>query len=1053
MDSCFHIELLGPPLMSWQGRPFTLLRRQARAVLYYLAHDLQPAAREQLLFLLWPDVPQTEARRNLTRLLSYIQKALPHAELVQTRQDTITLSGALVQVDTDQFGQLAGRDEPRALATAVSLYRGDFLSGFFLPQNAQFDAWLAEKQRHYERSCLAALARLVDGETQAGRLEAAIGYAERYLALDDLAEDMHRRLITLYRRTGNRGAALRQFEACAITLERELGVAPLPETRAVYEEARQSLAAPPFWTVPSPRPVWRTLPSLDLPLIGREEAWQALARAYRRLRGGGVILIAGEPGVGKSRLMQEFGVAQDALLLVGNADQPTLPYAPLVEALQPHLSHPALGQGVRPIWLAEAARLLPELKERFPDLPQPLMAELKEGQLRLFEGLTQIVASLARNNRLLLCLDDIHWADEATLGWLGYIGKRLSGSELVILASYRTAEEESLANLRRELERQRLVAEVKLKGLSTAAIAELLRHVDPTLPNCEALARRIRAGTAGNAFFVLEVVRELLETARLAVDLPSLPLPRTVQDAVLRRARRLSPLARQVLDIAAVLSPRLEIETMIDASGRTEMEVVDALQALMSGQLLAAQRGQFVFQHSLARETIYQTIQPWRRRLLHRRAAAALVRQASKGLAGLSGSIARHYAAAVDATKAIHYFHEAALQAQQLFAHEQAVGYLQKAIGLLPQAPGEQPVVAMYEALGRSLHARGRYDGARAAYASAMAALPATAALERARLLQRRAATYTSQHLLDEAEASIAQAVALLDPEHFAGRQRGEPIGLELQLERMSLYYYQQRPPAELDALAAQVKPLVTETGSARHRLMFQQQLVNHRARGERFRLSPVVVGEASAVLRSAIATGAADAIARGYLTYGFTVLWSGRPAEALAPLAAGLAVAEEAGLSGDEVVLRTYLAFAYRLQGDLAQTRLHARSSLQLTAEVTLPGYRAAAEGHLAWLAWREGRRDEVERRAARAAGLWMGATYPFKWAAYWVILVLASERGELEVAFDAAKQMLELNQQRLPDEVEATLLAATSSRASGADTLALVHRAVALACQYGYL
>jgi tetratricopeptide (TPR) repeat protein len=800
---------------------------------------------------------------------------------------------------------------------------------------------------------------------------------------------------------------------------------------------------------------WQTLPSLNIPLIGREEEWRAIERAYQHLGDGGVIFISGEPGVGKSRLMQEFAIAQEALLLAGHAGLHPLPYGPLVAALRPALFHPALGQDVRPIWLAEATRLLPELTSRFTDLPRPITVDPQQAQSRLFEALTQLIFGLARCNRLLLCLDDVHWADEATLGWLQQITPRLPGSELVILAVYRTQEADSLITWRRELERRRMVADVSLRGLSTKAITAVLHRVSDDVPNPAALARRIRTATDGNAFFVLEVVRELLETGQLSTDNPELPLPPTVQETVLRRTHRLGPLAQQILEVAAVLAPRLELETLVHASGRSEMEVVDSLEALVSGQLLAAKGEQFRFHHDLARETIYQNIRPWRRRLLHQRAAKTLVRQWQGDDGRLVAAIAGHYAAAGHASRAIEYYQEAAVRAQQLFAHGEATHYLRRAMRLLPAAPDQGVAFRLHQGLAASLHARGRFEPARLALAEAIACLPATAAADRAALLKQRAATYTAQHRLSEAEAALDEAVACLGPEPAEGGELWQHTWLELQLERMRLYYYQQRAPEEQAALASAVQPVVERLGELEHQLAFQMQLLHLALSRERFRLSPAIIEDAAVVLRLALATKGPGTIAAAYRSQGFCALWAGKATEALRPLTTGLTIAEEAGLASEEVLLRTYLAFAYRLLGNLEKTREHAQRCLELASKAKMLPYVAAAESHMAWLAWRQSDPDEAAARAERAVSLWSGATYPFQWAARWVLVALAQQRAVPAEAASSLGAMLDSGQQRLSDKMAAALQRAVAACQASSAEIALeeIKRAVDIARQHGYL
>jgi predicted ATPase/DNA-binding SARP family transcriptional activator len=329
-----RIALLGPPEIFWMGQPLTLLRRQARALLYRIAAGPHPVPRDQLGFLLWPDHPETTARRNLTVLLTQLRRMVPLTDVLVTADDAVGLNRAAVWSDTVAFteGVAAALREGRIdqLSAVVNLYRDPFLHGFTLPAT-EYEAWADQERQTWERRYLDALAALIEAQVTSGAYQAAIAAAQRYLATDDLAEDVHRRLIELYAAIGYRTAAMRQFERCVVVLERELGVGPLPETRAIYEAIRdgrhvlyeQQVSGP----VTSPRsvPFWRaasdtqqpdhssrgegaaaqasstTLPMPAGPLIGRA-AEVAAARALLERPEVRLVTLCGPGGSGKTRL-------------------------------------------------------------------------------------------------------------------------------------------------------------------------------------------------------------------------------------------------------------------------------------------------------------------------------------------------------------------------------------------------------------------------------------------------------------------------------------------------------------------------------------------------------------------------------------------------------------------------------------------------------------------------------------------------------------------------------------------------------------------------------
>jgi DNA-binding SARP family transcriptional activator len=403
------VSLLGPPNLEWAGAPLPIARRQVRALLYRLAAESQPVPREHLCFLFWPDTPESSARRNLTGLLSHLRRTLPTSEMLVTEKEQVWLDFHYVWSDVEVFQRLFAIEERfgriEALEQAVGLYRGPFLDGFSLPDSSEFEMWCTAERQTWERLYLEALASLIEEQAAKGEYAAAIAFAQRYLATDDLAEEIHRRLIELYAISGDRSAALRQYEQCLTILERELGVDPLPETQSAYRAVLDG--SPSAGTAPAAQPTWTTLPGLDVPLIGRDDALGRLARAFARARAGrgGVVLISGEAGIGKSRLMQEFATRQQGQALVlaggGYADAQTIPYQPVVEALRPALGIQPMSPNVQPAWLAEASRLMPGLRDLYPSLPAPLPGGPEQARARLFEALCQLTRGLAR--RLQAC--------------------------------------------------------------------------------------------------------------------------------------------------------------------------------------------------------------------------------------------------------------------------------------------------------------------------------------------------------------------------------------------------------------------------------------------------------------------------------------------------------------------------------------------------------------------------------------------------------------------------------------------------------------------------
>ena len=715
------VRLLGEPSIQWDGHPWEIARRQARALLFRLAADTSPVPRSQLTFLFWPDAPDTTSRRNLTQRLSLLRRDLPDPSLLQTTATHVHLDREQVCVDVARFRQLlseTGARQVASLVEAVDLYSDSFLVGFSLPNAPEFDQWVHAQRSDLQGLLLDALADLVNHHAETGNIPAAVAAARHALSIDPLDEAMHRRLIRLYTAAGDRAAALQQFETCAAILERELGVDPLPDTVAAYQAALAgSVDAP---EPPAQRLAWKTQPSLHVPFTGREDALADLARAYRRAQSGqgGVVLITGEAGMGKTRLVQEFAgrLPDNGLVLVGSSQRESLaaPYGSPVEALRSGLEQAAhtladggrrarladlLPGGVAPIWLSEASRLLPELRALAPNLPQPIeIRDPDAARTRLFEALHRLLAALpALRQTTLLFLDDLHWADEATVGWLSYLSGKLRRSRLLMVAALRPGDVAGLDDLRATLSRRQALHEMALAGWDRATVQQVLERL-PRLTGEDAagMAVRLHNTTGGNPFFVLSILQEMVEGGSEKGD-DKLPVPGQVREVLERRVQGLQPAARQVLEAGAVLGARHDFALLQAISGRDGLETADGLDELVARQMLDPLPAGFQFHHDLIRATAYDRMSSWRRRLLHSRAADALEERLAAVKAGTKPGVdeiefqeidlvrllAEQHIEAAQEERAVSYLFQAGQYADSAYANEEAVNYFNRALAFV----------------------------------------------------------------------------------------------------------------------------------------------------------------------------------------------------------------------------------------------------------------------------------------------------------------------------------------------------------------------------------
>jgi len=704
-----QLHLLGPPQVEVAGRVLTIARRQVRALLYVLAVELEPIARTHLCFLFWPDSPDAAARRNLSHLLTHLRKVLPDPGLLRLSEEAVALDPARAWSDSAAIlhavrhlpGALPS-DDPRwpELLAIVEAYRGPLLDGFVLPGCAEYELWVGRLQRASERAYLRLLDLLVERYIADRDLDAAIGWSQRHLAVDPLAEEVHGRLIRLYTAAGDRSAALRQFERCAIALERELGVHPLPVTRAAYEVAlhdRATTAVHP--SEPGVRP---RLPARDPPLVGRGAALDRLRQVYTACEAGtgAFVLISGEAGIGKSRLMMSFAAehAGSARLLAatGQLGAERLPYRPVIEILRALLgldahpnprrgpAEPVSLPGLPEVWLAELSRLIPELRTSRRGATLPARADPAEARTRLIEAVCRAIAAAVDPRRpALICIDDLQWVDEATLDWLLCLAEGLDHWPCLVLAAYRAEDGAALAPFRDALTRRVHAVALPLDGLCEDEVLQLVKHAASELPGTpsadllQALAARLTGVTAGNPFFILEILRAMADAGELRRDIrapAALPLPDTIRQAVSARLHGLSPPAVQVLESGAILGTPFTHELVTLTSGRDEMETMDGLDELTSRQLLVERDVTYAFHHEMVRQVVQARISPVRAQLLHRRAGRAL----SQLGAGNPATVAEHFDLGGEPAAALTFYAQAVQQAETVFASQAVVQYQER---------------------------------------------------------------------------------------------------------------------------------------------------------------------------------------------------------------------------------------------------------------------------------------------------------------------------------------------------------------------------------------
>lgn len=476
--------------------------------------------------------------------------------------------------------------------------------------------------------------------------------------------------------------------------------------------------------------------------IGRQFDLTAIHMLIERLRHGQghVVLLSGEAGIGKTRLVAEaktYAAARAVQLFQGTCFQTerSFPYAPLLDLFRAHFVPPTptpLAESVKPL-LMELSRLLPDLEWRFPELasrPVSRSVDLEEEKRRLFATMTYFFLAQAAQQPVLLIVEDVHWCDDLSLDFLLHLARRGRQTPLLLLLTYRSDElHPALRQWLAHLNRERLAQEFALEPLSRGDVAAMLRAMLETKPEVDAdLLDTLYSHSEGNPFFVEELLKSLLTTGALvSVDgawkrtAHQTSVPRSVQEAVQQRSTYLSAEAKQLLTLAAVAGRRFNVTLLQEVMQCDEAQLLSLLKEVIAAQLVVEEAAdQFTFRHALTQQAIADELLVRERQAVHRRLAQTLERLSTSALLRERHleDLAYHCYEAGLWEQALTYAQAAGEKALTLYAQQAAIDHFTRAIEAahhLSQTPPPHLYLARgqaYETLGDFERARGDYERA-----------------------------------------------------------------------------------------------------------------------------------------------------------------------------------------------------------------------------------------------------------------------------------------------------------------------------------------------------
>jgi DNA-binding SARP family transcriptional activator len=691
-----EFRILGPLEVVADGKPVDVRGAKQRALLAMLLLEAnRPVSADRLVDALWEERPTATAQKALQVYISQLRRQLGAERLLRS-PGGYRLSVGSGEFDLSRFESL--RAEGRVVE-ALALWRGPPLEEFAQQRFADGEIARLEELR------LQCLEERVDSDLVAGRHAAVVAELEALVRDHPFRERFWGQLLLALYRCGRQADALAAYRAARVALVDGLGIEPGRGLRELEQAILRQDASLDL------QPPGRTADEAAIEprgfLVGRELELAELRAGLDAAVGGrgGLFLLVGEPGIGKSRLAEEViedAHARGASTLVGRCWEAggAPAYWPWVQSLRAYVerSEPAQLRSQLGAGAAELAQIVPELREIIGQVPEP-SPETEGARFRLFDATARFLKAAAAERPLVLVLDDLHAADEPSLVLLRFLAGEIRDSRILVVGTYRDVDPtvgDPLAATLAELSRERVTRRLQLSGLTAADIS---RYIESSLGVAASarLVEAIRTETEGNPLFVGEVVQLLAAEGPLGeIDvgrLWALGIPQGIREVIGRRLGRLSAACVETLTAAAVLGREFRLDALEQVASESRQELLQVLDEALAVRLLTsvpADRGRLRFAHVLIRETLYDRLPTLRRVELHRRAGEALEALYGARRDPHLAELSYHFFEAApggEVDKAITYARRAGERALGLLAYEEAARLFELALQALDLRP------------------------------------------------------------------------------------------------------------------------------------------------------------------------------------------------------------------------------------------------------------------------------------------------------------------------------------------------------------------------------
>ncbi|NQX63677.1 tetratricopeptide repeat protein [Paenibacillus qinlingensis] len=693
MAGC-SIQLLGGFKITFDNEDFTTTTSGAKArLLAYvvLAFDM-PQTRKQIAFDFWPDSTEKQALSNLRKLLHDLRECLPQTDRY------LKITPAYIQwnlelpvyLDVREFEQGAVGRTLYELRKAEELYRGDLLPGLQ-------EEWLGAKREQLAQTYSSVLDKLISIMENQREYTSALLFANKMLVLNQLREETYRTLMRLHALNNDMAGVVRIYQQLYNILQDELGIGPAEETLQLVERltkiGNEQLISKQSKT----------------PLVGRIGEWENMVSKWKQATIGrnSLLLLKGETGIGKTRLTLEFKawVERQGYQTAFAGCYPSvrsLSYTPITAWLR-SVPLPQIG----PVWLSELTRLLPELFERYPELPKP---DPIQDNWQLNQWYEAIERMLLGQQPLLLLIDDIQWSDGETLQFLSYLLRKDTKLKLLVVATMRTEDlpGDAVGHFVFVLRNERKLTEIELAPFGEDETKQLMAAtVGDELADCH--SSNLYAEIGGNPLYIMETLKEW-KTGSDKMEFRFSPL---VKSIILNRLKKLSPDNRHLVSIFAAVGRPVSLSLLAMLTGSCEEEISEKMEHLVQSKVMQETEDEkYDFTHDILRESAYTLKNESLRRQYHRKIAIGLIAFHQERLEAVAAEIAFHYELALMKKEAILYYEMAASVAEKIYANETRIKCYRKLISLLPP----EQILPILMKLGDVLIITGNWNEAEKTY-------------------------------------------------------------------------------------------------------------------------------------------------------------------------------------------------------------------------------------------------------------------------------------------------------------------------------------------------